>query len=117
MDTNTNTGSSYGTKGEKFERSERAEASFGAAPGQGRMKLVYTIVERGSGKSFWTRVGAAFVNADGSINVRLDAIPINGTLQLRDYEPRDVRPDDTLAETTSAPRPRRARENGHAVNA
>jgi hypothetical protein len=53
------------------------------------MKMVYTVVERGPGKSFWTRVGIGFVNRDGSINLRLDAIPTNGTLQIRDYDERD----------------------------
>ena len=32
------------------------------------------------------------VNRDGSINLRLDAIPTNGTLQIRDYEERDGAP-------------------------
>lgn len=56
------------------------------------MKIAYTIVVReteGETKSFWVRVGVAFENKDGSINVRLDALPVNGTLQLREYEARD----------------------------
>jgi hypothetical protein len=57
--------------------------------GQDSMKVVYTVVERSPGKSFWTRVGVGFVNRDGSINLRLEAIPINGTLQVRDWEERD----------------------------
>jgi hypothetical protein len=51
------------------------------------MKTVFTVVERSGGKSIWTRVGVGFVNHDGSINLRLDAIPVNGTLQVRDWEP------------------------------
>ena len=51
------------------------------------MKTVFTVVERSQGKSIWTRVGVGFVNQDGSINLRLDAIPVNGTLQVRDWEP------------------------------
>jgi hypothetical protein len=54
------------------------------------MKLVYTIVERKDGKSFWTRIGAAFTNRDGSLTLKLDAIPIGGTMQVRDWEPRDA---------------------------
>jgi hypothetical protein len=71
------------------------------------MKMVYTVVERGPGKSFWTRVGICFVNRDGSINLRLDAIPMNGTLQVRDYEERDAaqRPQDG-ASPGSMPRSR-----------
>ena len=51
------------------------------------MKTVFTVVERGQGKSYWTRVGVGFVNRDGSTTLRLDAIPVNGTLQVRDWEP------------------------------
>ena len=35
--------------------------------------LVYHIIEReGMRKPVWLRIGAAFVNRDGSLNVRLD---------------------------------------------
>jgi len=57
------------------------------------MKTVYTIIERGQGKSFWVRIGVGFTNRDGSLNLRLDAIPVNGTLQVRDWEPYDRRPE------------------------
>ncbi len=55
-----------------------------------RMKVVYAITERGE-KSFWTRIGVAYTNRDGSINVKLDALPISGTLQIRDEESRGER--------------------------
>ncbi len=55
-----------------------------------RMKVVYAITERGE-KSFWTRIGVAYTNRDGSINVKLDALPISGTLQIRDEEARGER--------------------------
>lgn len=56
------------------------------ADGLRKWKAVYTIVERqdGTSKKFWLRIGAAFVNRDGSLNVRLDAMPVNGTLHIRD---------------------------------
>lgn len=39
-------------------------------------KVVYGIVQReGMEKSFWTRIGAAFENRDGSLNIRLDFLP------------------------------------------
>jgi hypothetical protein len=61
-----------------------------SAPQRG-MKAVFTVVERGGGKSYWTRIGVGFVNNDGSLNLRLDALPINGTLQVREWEaPRDA---------------------------
>lgn len=54
-------------------------------------RVAYTIVERTEGKSFWVRVGTAFENRDGSLNVVLDAIPVNGRLQIREYPPDDER--------------------------
>jgi hypothetical protein len=59
---------------------------------ENKVKIAYTIVERDKdGRQFWVRVGAAFVNRDGSLSVRLDAMPVNGKLQIRDYQPRDSR--------------------------
>ena len=87
------------------------------------LKMVYTVVERAPGKSFWVKVGVGFVNRDGSITLRLDAIPVNGTLQVREWEPRDegssrrpVEGDPDLATTrrtrrdeqVGAPLPRRS---------
>jgi hypothetical protein len=48
-------------------------------------KHVYTVTERNE-KSFWTKIGMAFQNRDGSLTVRLDAVPINGVLQIRDED-------------------------------
>jgi hypothetical protein len=53
-----------------------------------KMKMVYVITERNS-KSFWNRIGVAFTNNDGSLNVKLDAVPVSGELQIRDYNPRE----------------------------
>ncbi|MCA9603242.1 MAG: hypothetical protein R3A78_12995 [Polyangiales bacterium] len=66
-------------------------------------KVVYTIVERPNGKEHWLRIGNAFVNRDGSTNLYLDAMPLNGKLQVRDYVPFEDRgkesaSDDVLAE-------------------
>ena len=48
-------------------------------------KAVYTIVSRGEGKQdFWLQIGVAFVNKDGSYNVKLDALPVNGSMHIRD---------------------------------
>jgi len=51
------------------------------------VKDVYTIIEgknRDTKKNIWIRIGIAFENRDGSLNVKLNALPINGTLQIRD---------------------------------
>jgi hypothetical protein len=58
-----------------------APARSGAKP----PLAVYTVVEKpGSDRSYWTRVGAAWINRDQSINVTLDALPVNGKLQIRE---------------------------------
>ena len=55
-------------------------------------KVVYTIVQRQrDGRKFWLRIGAAFPNRDGSMNVHLDAMPVNGQLQIRDFKPYEER--------------------------
>jgi hypothetical protein len=53
-----------------------------------KYKVAYVITERND-RTYWNRIGVAFTNKDGSLNVKLDALPIGGTLQIRDYEPRD----------------------------
>ncbi len=35
-------------------------------------------------KSVWTKIGVAFVNKDQSLNVRLDAFPMDGKLHIRE---------------------------------
>lgn len=47
-------------------------------------KAVYCIAERGKGRRLWLRVGTAFPNRDGSLTIRLDAMPLSGQLQVRD---------------------------------
>ena len=51
-------------------------------------KAVYALTERNE-KTFWTRIGAAFSNKDGSITVQLDALPVSGRLQIREDQERD----------------------------
>lgn len=73
-------------------------------------KAVYTIVEREGHKARFVRLGIAFVNRDGSLNVVLDALPVSGTLHIRDFPPREgeddaaVAPTPPVAATTSAPK-------------
>jgi len=56
-------------------------------------KRVFTIIDKGEGhKAFWCSIGAGWVNRDGSYNLLLDALPVNGKLQVRDWEPREERP-------------------------
>lgn len=48
-----------------------------------KTKTVYGIVER-DGRLWWRALGQGFEGADGSIHVRLDELPTNGALKLRD---------------------------------
>lgn len=41
-------------------------------------------VVRKEGEARWREVGAAWVNADNSISIYLDAMPVTGKLQIRD---------------------------------
>lgn len=53
-------------------------------------KAVFTVADRGEGKKpFWVRIGTAFTNKDGSLSVLLDALPVNGKLQIREEQQRD----------------------------
>ena len=65
------------------------------AQGTQNRKVAYSITER-DGKTYWSKIGMAFVNRDGSITVNLEALPVSGKLQLRDEEERRERgaPDD-----------------------
>lgn len=65
------------------------------------MRSVYAITERNQ-KSYWLKVGIGFVNKDGSISVRLDALPMSGTLQIRDFDPGVARAGDTTAAQPTA---------------
>lgn len=58
-------------------------------------KDVYMIVEtnkekegqEGKKDAFWTKIGVAFENKDGSLNVVLNAFPVDGKLNIRDPKP------------------------------
>jgi len=53
-------------------------------------KDVYTIIEaNGREKPFWLKVGVAFENRDGSLNVLLNALPVNGKLHIREASEND----------------------------
>lgn len=40
-------------------------------------------------KSYWTKVGVAFENRDGSWSLELSAIPVSGRLQMREPAKRE----------------------------
>lgn len=47
----------------------------------------------------WIRIGWAITNQDGSLGVTLDALPTNGKLEIREWEP------STMPETVRPERP------------
>ncbi len=60
-----------------------------------KMKQIVGAVERtreGVKKSYWSRIGVAFENSDGSWNLQFDYFPTNvhpTNIQLRDFDPRE----------------------------
>ena len=55
-------------------------------------KVVYGVVSRNN-STFWTRIGVAFRNRDGSWNVRFDYLPtsMETTVQIREPREREDR--------------------------
>ncbi len=51
-----------------------------------KRKRVVCPVEGKDGKTYWVRMGRAFINKDSSINLYLDCLPVNGRLQVRDWD-------------------------------
>lgn len=48
---------------------------------------VYTIVEKpGLAKGIWLEIGVASENRDGSYQAKLDALPVNGAIHIREYD-------------------------------
>ena len=53
-------------------------------------KGVYVIIENERlEKPLWKRVGTAFINRDESLNILLDALPLNGKLHVRELKDRE----------------------------
>ncbi|HMK72308.1 MAG TPA: hypothetical protein VK454_03160 [Myxococcaceae bacterium] len=54
---------------------------------------VFTIVEGDGEKALWRRVGSGFVNRDGSYNLYLEALPVNGKLHMRESDQAPLNPE------------------------
>lgn len=67
------------------------------------MLVAYTITknEKQGGKDFWTRIGVCFVNRDGSMNLKLNALPLGGEIHIREEERQQ--PGATRQGRTAAP--------------
>ena len=68
-----------------------------------QMKAIFGIVNTGSSKKgFWTQIGVAFVNSDGSLNLKFNYLPADlatTTIQVRDQEQRAAAPIVDTVET------------------
>ena len=63
------------------------------------------VTKAGEQQTIWTRVGTAWINADGSITLECHAWPLSGRLQIRDDEDdRRSRPQASQAGGTSQTR-------------
>ena len=55
----------------------------------------FTIRNRGEGrKVFWANIGSAWVNKDGSLNLTLDSLPIDGKIVVRVRKADDAAPNE-----------------------
>lgn len=54
-----------------------------------KRKTVLAMVEQG-GRCWWRPLGVGFENDDGSIDVKLRALPGSLVLRIRDVEPRAI---------------------------
>ena len=64
------------------------------------LKDVYSITEKENApndKGYWTKIGIGFVNRDNSINIVLDALPVNGRLHIRDRQPKRTTKQEGVA--------------------
>lgn len=63
-----------------------------------KMKHVWMVEDAasttGPAKSFWTKIGVAYENEDGSLSLHLAAVPVSGRMQIRDATPAFAAADD-----------------------
>ena len=74
---------------------------------------IYSIIEKpGDAKNIWLDIGVGSVNRDGSISCKLDCLPINGTIQLRQHDPREKQRRESYRRNTNNPPPSQWHEGG-----
>jgi len=47
---------------------------------------VLQVIEYAPDRSRWVKIGVGFQNKDGSINLKLDSIPLRGKIQIREKD-------------------------------
>ena len=53
----------------------------------GRRLQVFAVKPSSNGGTVWVKAGSAWVNRDGSLNIFLDVLPLDGKLHVRDALP------------------------------
>lgn len=81
------------------------------------MMIEEYVDAQGTGRSKWTKIGAAFENKDGSIGIQLNAMPLNGKVILQvplTKEERDAKfgKKDTARPQTGGCRPQGQPQRG-----
>lgn len=61
-----------------------AESSLPESENRGGRRLHVFSIKTGPNGSVWVRAGTAWYNRDGSINIYLDVLPLDGKLHLRE---------------------------------
>ncbi len=71
----------------------------------GKRLAVFSIREvKDRSSTIWVRAGSAFVNKDGSMNVLLDVLPLDGRLHVREAgEKRDAAPIPEVGSRAAEP--------------
>ena len=65
--------------------------------------VMYSIQESlKGGSSQWVKAGSAYLNRDGSLNVYLDVLPLDGKLHIRAPRAEDLTKPDAPALPTKA---------------
>lgn len=67
--------------------------------------VAFCIVDRGDSTTSWIRCGRARLNRDGSLNVRLDALPLNGELHLRPVDTSGAGASPRPSQPATSPEP------------
>lgn len=60
-------------------------------------------VTKPDGGVYWMRLGSAYDNKDGSQNMYLDALPVNGKLHVRELDDDDLKPRASLPPPPAMP--------------
>ena len=78
---------------------------FGAPVNRPRIFKVLSPIEKKDGGTYWMRLGTGYPNKDQSINLYLDALPLNHKLQLREMDEEELQNRGRKRDDGAAPSP------------